>query len=321
MKKFNPPEYCPPVNAHATKEAQDLLKYLYECAGHQLITGQHTQTNPMEEREYIHALTGKYPKLLGFELLSYSPNINWEDASEECLTEVRENQKTMETALQWALKEDGIVTICFHWFSPLGGRDKAFYTENTDFDAEKVLEDGSPEQKAFDRDMEVIANELRVFQKNHIPVLWRPFHEVEGTWFWWGANGGRVAAQLYKRMYHYFTDICQLNHLLWVWSSPTKESYPGDEYVDVVGWDIYLPEKEATDYAGQYQELLENTTTKKVFAITELGYNPDIKKLSQSQVPWSYYMTWSKEFILGEKYNTVEELRTLYEDDYTVKLP
>ena len=87
------------VNPNATKEACELLSYLYSVAGNKLISGQHTQTVPCEEITYLHQLTGRKPKLQGFELLGYSPNINWEDASEECLTEVRENQHTVETAL------------------------------------------------------------------------------------------------------------------------------------------------------------------------------------------------------------------------------
>ena len=110
-----------PVNENATKEAKELLAYLYETAGKKIITGQHTQTNPMEEITYIHEKTGAYPKLQGFELLSYSPNINYADASEACLTEVKENQGTMDTAIKWAKETDGIVSICFHWFSPVGG--------------------------------------------------------------------------------------------------------------------------------------------------------------------------------------------------------
>ncbi|MCH5266823.1 MAG: beta-mannosidase [Lachnospiraceae bacterium] len=309
-----------PVNPDATDEAGELLHYLAECSGTCILTGQHTQTNPMEERAYIKEVTGCYPKVVGFEMLSYSGNINWEDASEACLTEVKENQNTMETALKLAKTQDIIVTICFHWFSPIGGRDKAFYTEHTDIDAERVLISGTPEEKAFYRDLESIGKELRVFQDAHIPVLWRPFHEVEGTWFWWGAKGGRVAAELYRKMYRYFVDELKLNHLLWVWSSPTKEAFPGDEFVDVIGWDIYLPEKEATDYKKQYEELTANTTKHKVAALTEVGYNPDVAMLSESHVPWAYYMTWSKEFILEENYNTKEELRGLYDNPYSVKL-
>ena len=239
-----------PVNSNATPEARELLQYLARCSGTSILTGQHTQTNPMEEYQYIHEVTGHYPKVVGFEMLSYSGNINWEDASEACLTEVRENQHT-------------ILTICFHWFSPMGGRDKAFYTEHTDFDPTKILQEGSAEEAAFYRDLKSIGEELRKFAEAGIPILWRPFHEVEGTWFWWGSKGGEVAAKLYRKMYHYFVDELALNNLLWVWSAPTKEAYPGDEYVDVIGWDIYLPEKKATDYASYYEELRANTTTHK----------------------------------------------------------
>ena len=122
-----------PVNKNATPEARKLLEYLYNTAGKSIITGQHTQTNPMEEISYIKKITGREPKLRGFELLAYSPNINYEDASEACLTEVYENQGTADTALKWAKENDGIVTFSFHWFSPLGGRDKSFYSEHTDF--------------------------------------------------------------------------------------------------------------------------------------------------------------------------------------------
>ena len=51
-----------PVNKNATKEAKKLLSYLETISGKKIITGQHTQTNPMEEVEYIKSLTGKKPK-------------------------------------------------------------------------------------------------------------------------------------------------------------------------------------------------------------------------------------------------------------------
>lgn len=314
-------EFCKiPVNKNATPEAKKLLEYLVDCAGNCIITGQHTQTNPMEERAYLKEVTGHYPKLVGFEMLSYSPNINFEDASEACLTEVYENEGTLETALALAKEGEIVPVFCFHWFSPLGGSDKAFYTEHTDFDPEQVLIEGTPEREAFYQDLSVIAKELRVFEENHIAVLWRPFHETEGTWFWWGSKGGAVAAELYRMMYRYFVEEEKLNHLVWVWSTPTKEAYPGDEYVDVIGWDIYLPEKKATDYAEQYATLRENTTRTKVAALTEVGFNPDVDMLSKSHTPWAFYMTWSHEFAMDGEKNTKEELKSMYASSYSVKL-
>lgn len=99
------------VNPNATEKAKALLNFLSETAGKAIITGQHTQTNPMEEIDYIKSKTGKEPLLRGFEMLAYSPNINDNDASEACLTEVYENRNTMETALKWAKTTGGIVTL------------------------------------------------------------------------------------------------------------------------------------------------------------------------------------------------------------------
>ena len=99
------------VNSNATEKAKALLNFLSETAGKAIITGQHTQTNPMEEIDYIKSKTGKEPLLRGFEMLAYSPNINDNDASEACLTEVYVNRNTIETALKWAKATSGIVTL------------------------------------------------------------------------------------------------------------------------------------------------------------------------------------------------------------------
>lgn len=307
-----------PVNKSCTNKARELLSYLESISGNKIITGQHTQTIPMEEISYINKVTGKSPKLRGFELLSYSPNINYDDASDTCLQEVYDNQHTIEVALKWAASSDGILTFSFHWFSPLGGRDKSFYTEHTDFDPSQVLCEGTEERKAFYHDMDVIASLLVQFKEANIPVLWRPFHESDGKWFWWGSKGPEIARELYKLMYHYFVDKWHLDNLLWVWSCRLSEGYPGDEYVDVISVDIYMEHKVRTDYHTEYEELVAATTRNKVAALAEVGYIPDVDMLQQSHTPWAYYMTWSKEFCLGEQYNTIEDLVRMYSSNYAV---
>ncbi len=307
-----------PVDPKATPEAKALLNYLSEIGGRKILTGQHTQTNPMEEIDWIFRHTGEKPALRGFEMLAYSPNINEDDASEACLTEVRENRGTMETARRWAREEKGIVTLSFHWFSPIGGRDKSFYAEHTDFDPERVLLEESDERAAFYHDMDAIAGELQKFQDEHIPVLWRPFHESYGTWFWWGRKGPVVASKLYGLMFDYYTRVKGLHNLLWVWNCPIREAYPGDGRVDVVSVDVYLPEYAPTDYAESYRELAAGTSKNKVAALAEVGYLPDISVLEKSRIPWAYYMTWSKEFCIGEQYNSVESLKAMYHSPYAV---
>ena len=309
------------VNPNASERAQKLLNYLSETAGKAIITGQHTQTNPMEEIDYIREKTGKEPLLRGFEMLAYSPNINYADATEPCLTEVYENRGTMETALNWAKETEGIVTLTFHWFSPLGGHDKSFYAKNTDFDAKQILVEGTPERAAFYHDLDVIAAELQKFRDTDIPILWRPFHEADGEWFWWGAKGTVVAMKLYRLMFDYFVNAKELDNLLWVWNCPIAEAYPGDDFVDIVSVDIYLQKYEKTDYREQYEQLVQATSRNKTAALGEVGYLPDIELLAQSHTPWAYFMTWSKEFCIGEQYNTTERLKSMYDSSYAVSVP
>lgn len=309
-----------PVNKNATPAAARLLQYLSETAGQKLITGQHTQTKPMEELSYIAGVTGRMPKLVGFELLACSPNINERDAGEECLAEVYQNRGTVAAALSLAQAKDIIVTLSFHWFSPIGGRDKSFYAKNTDFDARRVLIEGTPEREAFYRDMSVIAAELEKFKAAGIPVLWRPFHESDGEWFWWGAKGPEIARELYKLMFDYYVNVRHLDNLLWVWNCRLKEGWPGDEYVDVVSVDVYLPEHTRSDYAEYYTALTSATTHNKVAALAEVGCLPDMDMWAKSRVPWAYYMAWSKEFCIGEQYNSVEQLKKMYSSEAAVTL-
>ncbi|MBQ6676356.1 MAG: beta-mannosidase, partial [Ruminococcus sp.] len=91
-----------PVNKNAQSEVRNVLKYLSDITYQKLLTGQHVQTLAMEELETIKAQTGKEPALLGFELLSYSPNINYLDTDEECMTEVIENYGMLKRAWEWA---------------------------------------------------------------------------------------------------------------------------------------------------------------------------------------------------------------------------
>ena len=100
--------------------------------------------------------------------------------------------------------------------------------------------------------MDVIASLLKPFYDEDIPILWRPFHESDGTWFWWGARGPEVARELYKLMFKHYTEVHHLDNLLWVWNCRLPEGWPGDEYVDVISVDIYHENDDPTDYEKEY---------------------------------------------------------------------
>ena len=136
-----------PQNRNAQQGVRNVMRYLSDITYEKIVTGQHTQTMAMEELHHIEEVTGKQPALLGFELLSYSPNINYSDTDDECMQEVAENYGTLKRAWEWA-EQKGLITFTWHWFSPLGGRSKSFFTCNTVFDASRaVIGDGAQLRK------------------------------------------------------------------------------------------------------------------------------------------------------------------------------
>ena len=308
-----------PCNPHAIKEVKNVIEYLGEIEGKGIITGQHTQTMEQEELLKIQKVTGKLPALCGFELLSYSPNIKLETASAACVTEVMQNRGTLNKAWEWAQK-GGLITFTWHWFSPLGSRDKSFYSENTDFNAERALLEDTPEHIAMCNDLDYMASLLQPFCEKNIPILWRPFHESEGAWFWWGAKGTDTARELYRFMYHYYTEKYQLDNLIWVWNSPLAEGYVGDNYCDIISRDIYPPAYAYGYFKSEYDDLKNITAAHKGAALAENGILPNVKKLADTKVPWLWYMIWSGAFVLTENYNEYVVLKELYNHDYAITL-
>ncbi|MDR0473426.1 MAG: glycoside hydrolase family 26 protein [Treponema sp.] len=312
MKRYEP------CNPNTQEEARKVLDYLAGLLGRGILLGQHTQTTAQEELAYIRELTGKEPALCGFELLAYSPNINYAASSVMCLAEVENNKNTLETALAWAGRK-GIITFTWHWFSPLYGADKAFYQKYTSFDALLALQDDTPERKAFLSDMDVIAELLKPFCEKHIPVLWRPFHEAEGSWFWWGSRGPETARRLWLDMYERFTKTHKLDNLIWVWNSPLPEGYVGDKYCDIISRDVYLPKHTHSDYRQQHEELVKITNAGKIAALGENGSIPDLAMLAQTRVPWAWFMTWSKS-LCHEDFTSREVLKAAYHNEYGITL-
>lgn len=308
-----------PCDPLATQEVKNVLEYLNSIEGKKMLTGQHTQSIPMEEAAHIKDLTGKLPAICGFELLGYSPNIRRDVSDEACLKEVDDNLGTIEKAFEWAEK-GGLVTYTWHWFSPLGGAGKAFYAEHTDFDASKAATEGTEEYIAMMKDLDFMAELLRPFQNKRIPILWRPFHESDGTWFWWGAKGPGPAKKLWQIMFDYFTKEKGLHNLIWVWNSGIKEGYVGDEYCDIISRDLYPEAHSKNAYVTEYENLIKITDAKKGTALAEVGVIPDMELVQKEKMPWLWYMTWSHEFCLKEDFNYFDALKAAYASDYSVTL-
>jgi mannan endo-1,4-beta-mannosidase len=288
-------------NPNASKEAVELYAFLAENFGKKVITGVHTNTVEQKELAFIQQKTGKLPAICGFELLGYSPNVNYTDTDYWAITEITGNINTIDTAIAWAKEKKGIVTYTWHWYSPMRGHNKSFYTRYTDFNVAEAVKDTTPEHTALLRDLDMIADYLKRFRDLGIPILWRPLHEADGAWFWWGAQGPEACVKLYRLMYERFTTLHHLDNLIWVWNSDKPDWYPGDACVDIISVDVYLKEKSDRGLKPEY-EAVKKLSPQKIIALAECGYIPNPAKMVSEDALWSWFMVWGGPFVFAEEW-------------------
>jgi hypothetical protein len=303
-----------PVTPGASAEAQSLLAFFSHTYGKKIISGQQDgwrRTNGLSlELNYITNATGKLPALLAMDLSGYTGQSPPHD----------QDHLLARRGVDWFHQRHGIVEFCWHWRAPMG--ESAFYTKNTKFDIARAVTEGTPEYAATERDLDAIAGELEVLRGEHVPVLWRPLHEANGRWFWWGAGGPAPFQKLWRMEFDNFTARHHLNNLIWVFSPGAEtdlaEWYPGDAFVDIVGQDHY-PMDGNHDPAGDiYDELTRLTRGTKLLALGENGPIPDPHLLARDKAGWLFFTTWSGS-ILFEK-TTAEQLRDYYQNACVVNL-
>lgn len=167
--------------------------------------------------------------------------------------------------------------------------DYAFYKADTEFDAANATVEGTWENKVFTEDLKNAAAYLKLLRDADIPVLWRPFHEAAGGWFWWGKDAASFKS-LWIAMFNYFKTE-GLDNLIWVWTTEGDDAdwYPGDQYVDIVGRDIY--NKETADCVSEYTSIAGNYGNK-IVSLSECGTVGLISEQWASGARWSWFMPW-----------------------------
>ena len=168
-------------------------------------------------------------------------------------------------------------------------KDYAFYKADTEFDAANATVEGTWENKVFTEDLKNAAAYLKLLRDADIPVLWRPFHEAAGGWFWWGKDAASFKS-LWIAMFNYFKTE-GLDNLIWVWTTEGNDAdwYPGDQYVDIVGRDVY--NKETADCVSEYTSIAENYGNK-IVSLSECGTVGLISEQWASGARWSWFMPW-----------------------------
>ena len=317
-------ELCDP---NATEGAKKLYDYMKSVNGQKIILGEHSQFCDLGAVEEIHDITGEYPANVDFELMSYTNRATQADldADDSFKREYLGNQGQVEVALQWAREKGGIVSYTWHWVSPFNGHGKSFYTDYTDFNASRAVVPGTDEYNAIIEDIDMIAEQLKKFQDAGIPVVWRPIHEPECGWFWWGAKGADAYVKLWKILYNRLVNYHGLHNLIWVWnigSSFDAAWYPGNDYVDIASIDVYVPALDYGTMKGSYDKTVsdcqKNGITKPI-ALAECGCIPDVEQMILTGTDWMYLMTYNSVYYYGTR-TSDWELYLQYHSPYSVTL-
>ncbi len=254
-----------PANPDASPRARAVLAFIQGLEAktdHRMLSGQFTNFGAgasLELADEIHAQTGRWPAMVGVDYAGFDPVTH-----QGLLTTDVPNRVAL---AYW--KAGGLVTISAHLpnpANPAGGglRDKGV-------DLEALLTPGNPTHDRWMRELDVLAAGLQELRSAGVVVLWRPFHEMNGGWFWWGAHAPDQFIRLWRQMFDYFTRVKGLDNLLWVYGPnhgpQTAAYYPGDAFVDVVGLDAYTDLIESQHIQG-YPEIAR---LPKPFGFTEYG--------------------------------------------------
>ncbi|KAH7361905.1 mannan endo-1,4-beta-mannosidase [Plectosphaerella cucumerina] len=301
-----------PVNPNADAGATALYNLLRANYGKKILSGQ----QEVQWADWIQQQVGKTPAILGLDLMDYSPSrVEFQG----------HYSQAVEQAIAFNNK-GGIVTFCWHWNAPVGLYNTAerpwysgFYTDATDFNVATALADTTnANYTLIIRDIDAIAVELKRLEDAGVPVLFRPLHEAEGKWFWWGAQGPEYAKQLWDIVYERLTNHHGINNLIWVWNSVAEDWYPGDATVDVLSADVYAQGN--GPMSSYYNQLVDLGNDQKLIAATEVGSAPlpDLLKLYEAH--WSWFCVWNAPFINDPEWNSPANLETIYNHEYVLTL-
>ena len=283
-----------PVTPNASPEARALLNYLYSQYGKKTLSGQMWAPWGIDETKTVYGITGKYPAIEGHDYINENAN-------------KRENQLIIEW---W--KSGGIPTLMWHWGAPSIG--EGYENSKKEINIDSCFIPGTKQYTAMWSDLKRIADHLTELRDANVPVLWRPMHECDGNWFWYGKLGGERFVRLWKTMFDYFTKERKLNNLIWVLchtGDPSVEWDPGKAYYDLAGGDTYGKGIQAP----LFNELKAIHGETIPIPYHECGTLPDPDECFKNNITWSWWMLWHTGHVTN---HNKDELRRIYNHELVI---
>ncbi|MDP9003016.1 MAG: glycoside hydrolase family 26 protein [Myxococcota bacterium] len=289
------------MTPNATQQTKNALCYLYSQYGNHILSGQEENATGQPsgndvEFNYVFSTTGKYPAIRAFDVNNAGNDMR-------CLA-------------QW--NAGGLCMFGYH-MGLANGLPDGYQSSKTGVSINAVLTEGSALNTTFKGRMDKAAGEIQAVHNGNGVVIWRPFHEAGGTWFWWSMEGGAQYVRLWKYMFNYMTMVKGLTNILWLLpydGSPDPSFYPGKAYVDIGGADTYNSAYDYSPSTALYDTAVNIFGPSMPIALHECGPVPDPDQLQSTKTRWSFFSIWTAPF--PEQDNTAAELQKVYGSAYVV---
>ena len=291
-----------PANPDASPEAKALLDIFYTISGKYTLTGQHNYPNKKSRNSQFAArYVGKTPVIFSTDFgFAKDSDKDAAHARPEIVEEIkRQHRMGSIVMITWhAVPPTADEPVTFRSQPGTGTPDSLTTVQGQLLDQQykDLLTPGTKIYNHWCAQIDTIAFYLKQIQAARIPVLWRPYHEMNGNWFWWGGRHGEYGtAALYRQLFDRLVNYHKLNNLIWIWNvdRPAKPErqfagyFPGSRYVDILSLDVY-----GRDFQQSYYDSLLSLAKGKPIALAEVG-NPPSPEILKEQPKWTYYVIWA----------------------------
>lgn len=338
-----------PIDKKATRETRRLYHNLKQLSKEHILFGHQHATEyghgwvGDENRSDVKSVTGSHPAVIGVDIMGFT-------APTEAAQKIKQDLKKN---VEDTYNRGGVTTIAWHFFNPVspGG---FYWKDSVSLPAVKYLIPGGEaheKYKSILTDLAAWATSLKGSDGKSVPVIFRPYHEFDGGWFWWGKPHctREEFISLWRFTVSYLRDTLGVHNFIYAFSPDNRfiseaqflERYPGDEWVDMVGMDNYgdmgRNNRYALDTAALKLKVVSDYAKRsgKLAAFTETGLEsiPNttwwteslLKVLKWYDIELSYVLVWRNDINSPTHYYapypgqvSVPDFMKFYDDPYTL---
>jgi mannan endo-1,4-beta-mannosidase len=236
------------IDKNATSETKSLFHYLHATAGKHILFGHQHATEyghgwyGDSGRSDVKSVAGSHPAVIGVDFSGLSGSSD---------SQIVQTQNALRKTIADTYDRGGITTVAWHFNNPVS-RGGFYWVDSISKPAVSYIIPGGSYNYQYKKILQTIAGLVKSVRGKDgklVPMIFRPFHELDGGWFWWGKP--HCSQEEFVTLWHftvnYLRDSLGVHNLIYAFSPDCKftneaeylERYPGDAFVDMVGVDNY----------------------------------------------------------------------------------